>query len=111
MAIGYNYRSLCRRIGRMPSWKLYALSAACAEKVAPIVQTIGLKHTWHLVEQCLGFLWSSPVEKVEARKAVRLAKAVEASPEWDSDGDNSYLPFEVARALDRIHLALRTVAS
>jgi len=95
----------------MEPWKLYALAAACAEKVFPIVQALGLKRTSLLVGQCMGFMWSSPLQAPQADEALRLLKAIESTAEWDSDGDNSYFPFEVARALDRLHLALTAVVS
>ncbi len=109
--VKYDYQSLCLQIGGMPPWKLYALAASCAEKVAPIVQGIGSIHTCRLVRNCLDLLWSAPLKQPAAGDFLQLVKAVESTPEWDCDGDSDYLPFEVAQDLDRIHLALRAVAS
>jgi hypothetical protein len=108
----YDYESHCCRIRRWQTWKLCLLSAACAEKVFPIVHALGLKRTCLLVEECQNFIWSSPFSTAtNSDEAQRLLEALRSTPEWDCDGDNSYLPFEVARALDRLHLSLTTITS
>ena len=103
----YDYESLCRRIRRMEIRKVIALSSACAEKVSPIVQALGLKRTCLLERECVEFMWSSPLQEHKTDEALRLLKAVESTAEWDCNGDNSLdLPKKSGREEKRSMLHL-----
>ena len=106
----YSYDSLCQRIGRMPNWKVAALCAVCADKVTPIIAGLGLPSTWHLVETCLEFVWTSVAHATETEDSLQLIQALEATPEWECE-DSSYLPFVVTKALDFVGFALRAASS
>jgi hypothetical protein len=104
------YDSLCRRINQMADWKATALCAVCASKVTPIIARLGLPDTWHLVEECLEFVWGHIGGNTNSKEALRLTEALEATPEWQCE-DNSFLPFAVTKALDFVKLALLAVAN
>src|SRR5947209_2483676 len=101
----YDYRLLCEEVKRMQQWQCTALCAVCAEKVAPIVSTLGLPRTWDLVEQCLAFVWSSTPQVTNIEEGLNLTKALESTPEWGCD-DASKLAYIVGNALNFVRFAL-----
>lgn len=106
----YNYESLCDRIRKQPDWKATALCTVCAEKVSSIVVGLGLPATWHVVEKCIDFAWSSLLHPVDNEQGLQLIRELEATCEWRCD-DPSYLPFAVTRALDFVRFALWAATS
>lgn len=103
------YQSLCQRIDNLADWKAAAICAVCASKVAPVIARLGLPDTWRLVEECLEYVWRSLGQSGNKEEGLRLAKALEATPEWHCE-DNSFLPFAVTETLDFVKLAVLAVA-
>ncbi len=102
--------SLCQRIDQMADWKAAALCAVSASKVTPIISRLGLPGTWHLVEECVKFVWESVGQTPNAEEALGFIESLQSTPEWNVE-DNSFLPFAVTQALDFVKLSLSSFAT
>lgn len=104
------YDSICRSIDSMAEGKAVAICVVCSTKVTAVIVRLALPDTWHLVEECLAFVWQACNHRVDIAEAQRLSEALESTPEWQCE-DNAHLPFVVTRALDFVSFALLAVAS
>ena len=105
----YNYHQLIEQIGNMSAWKIFAVNAVTAEKVSPIVRTLGLPNTWQIVERSLALAWRSLSNSKEiVTEAEQLLNELNAVPEWQCENPDT-LTFFLSMPLDIIHTALSAI--
>ena len=86
----YDYEAVCRQVHNFRSWKITVLSAACAEKVVPMVYFLATPHTRDLAQVCLNFVWAAALfNNVDREQAVRLKEEVQKTAEWQCEETDS----------------------
>lgn len=109
-----NYQSLMDEINGMAKWQTVALTAACAEKAAPIIRRLALPATWAFASECLDFAWSAASTGwFDEGKVKQLRVAFDATPELNCEYPDS-LAFVVTQALsfcDYVLLAVSLASS
>ena len=65
----FDYDTVSQQVASMPRWQINALSAACAEKVAPLIYDLATSSSRNLARECLDFAWANLDSSVDIGKA------------------------------------------
>ncbi len=82
----YDYEAIRRETRNFHQRQIVALSAACAEKVAPMVHYLATPSTWALARASLDFVWRSVLrDDFDSGQAATLKEKLESTPEWQCE--------------------------